>query len=159
MNEWAEQTTKMLTEMAEPIVEKLGAELIDLKFGAIKNTRHIQLIVDAVGGVSISTCAKVSKNLSRVLNEEDFNAGNFKIDVSSPGIARPLVDADDFRRKAGKRVSVMHKDGRYESPINGIIVAMDDGVLSLDIGSDKISIEMTNIDQGKLEVGFGMSKE
>ena len=154
MNIAIEKDIERLTGIAEKISDANEAELLELKIGVTKRGRNINLIIDSVGGVSIQTCAQISRGFKAKLMEEEYAEGNFKIEVSSPGIDRPLTDEGDFRRKTGRMITLWHRDNGIESPIEGKIKLVSNGVLSLGTTDDIVEITMENVDEAKVLVAI-----
>ena len=97
--------------MLEPTLKGLGYELVDLEVS--RNGGLIRVFIDRAGGVNVEDCAAVSNHLTRLFAVEDVDYG--RLEVSSPGLDRPLAPAKDFRRFAGERAQVKMRvpvDGR-----------------------------------------------
>jgi len=107
-----------------------------------------------LGGVSIQTCVRISRGFKAKLLEEEYAGGNFKIEVSSPGIDRPLTDEGDFRRKTGRMITLWHRDNGIESPIEGIIKLVSNGILFLETTEEVIEISIENVDTAKMLVAI-----
>ncbi len=154
MNIAIEKDTERLSELAESITDANDAELLELKIGVTKRGRNINLVIDSVGGVTIQTCAKISRGLEYKLMEEEYADGKFKIEVSSPGVDRPLSEEGDFRRKTGKKITLWHTDGVIDSPLEGVIKLVSNGVLSIETSKETVNINMENVDKAKLLVAI-----
>ncbi len=109
-----------IENIVAPICETHGVELVDLRFMRMPGGGVVRILIDrpaAEGaetqkgsGVSVTDCTNVSRDVSAVLDEkEDLIAGNYHLEVSSPGIERPLVKLQDFVRFAGREVKVTTK--------------------------------------------------
>lgn len=149
-----EKDTERLSELAESITDANDAELLDLKIGVTKRGRNINLVIDSVGGVSIQTCAKISRGLEYKLMEEEYADGKFKIEVSSPGVDRPLSEEGDFRRKTGRMITLWHTDSVIDSPLEGVIKLVSNGVLSIETSKETVNINMKNVDKAKLLIAI-----
>ena len=154
MNIAIEKDIERLTVIAEKISDSNEAELLELKIGVTKRGRNINLIIDSLGGVSIQTCVRISRGFKAKLLEEEYADGNFKIEVSSPGIDRPLTDEGDFRRKTGRMITLWHRDNGIQSPIEGIIKLVSNGVLFLETTEEIIEISIENVDTAKMLVAI-----
>ena len=154
MNIEIEKDIERLSGIAENISDANDAELLELKIGVTKRGRSINLIIDSVGEVNIQTCVKVSKGLKAILIEEEYADGNFKIEVSSPGIDRPLSEEGDFRRKTGRMITLWHTEEDIESPVEGVIKLVSNGVLSIEASEEIINIKMEKVDKAKLLVAI-----
>ena len=89
-----------------PVLEKNNFELIDVEYVKEGGTWYLRSYIDKPGGISIDDCEKVSRRLSDMLDEKDFIADSYIMEVSSPGLGRPLKKEKDFRRSLGREVEV-----------------------------------------------------
>ncbi|MCB1530207.1 MAG: ribosome maturation factor RimP [Rhodospirillales bacterium] len=88
-----------LTPIIAPIVEEMGFRFMTLSFA--KDILQIMAENPETGSLGVEDCAKISRAIAPALDVEDLISGAYRLEVSSPGIDRPLVDAQDFRRYAG----------------------------------------------------------
>ena len=93
-------------EILLPIVEEYGFELVDVEYVKEGGTWYLRSYIDKPGGISIDDCEKVSRRLSDLLDEKDFIVDPYIMEVSSPGLGRPLKKEKDFRRSLGREVEV-----------------------------------------------------
>jgi ribosome maturation factor RimP len=103
-----------LIQLLEPVVEALGYELIDLEARPGGQHGFVRLYIDREAGIGLDDCEQVSRQVSGVLDVEDPIAGNYELEVSSPGFDRKLVKPAHFDRFAGCRVR-----GRLKRPQSG----------------------------------------
>lgn len=89
-----------------PLVEAAGLELVDVALERDANRRVLRVTIDREGGLDLDTIAEMSERISRRLDLEGFSPGPYALEVSSPGIERPLRRPDHFRRAVGRRVRV-----------------------------------------------------
>ena len=94
-----------LRSLLEPVVERLGYELVHVTLGGSK-TRALRMFIDAPGGITVDDCERVSRRVSDVLDVEDMVEGEYTLEVSSPGQDRPLVKQEHFEQAQGKDVSI-----------------------------------------------------
>lgn len=87
-------------------VQALGFELVDAEFMGGRQHQTLRVYIDGPQGVTIDDCAEVSRQLSAILEVEDLFPGSYTLEVSSPGLDRPLVTPADFRRFQGATVKV-----------------------------------------------------
>ena len=90
--------------IAEPIVSSFGFELVDVEYVKEAGTWYLRLYIDKEGGITIDDCEAVSRLFSDKLDEEDFIDDAYVMEVSSPGLGRPLKKEKDFKRSIGKEV-------------------------------------------------------
>ncbi|KPV40385.1 hypothetical protein AN478_06155 [Thiohalorhabdus denitrificans] len=95
-----------LIDMLEPTVHAMGYELVELELVGGGGNRVLRLFIDAPSGVTLDDCAAVSEAVEEVLDAEDPISGEYSLEISSPGVDRPLRKADDYRRFAGEQVKV-----------------------------------------------------
>jgi ribosome maturation factor RimP len=95
-----------LEQMVRPVVEAAGLDLVEVAFGREGGRRVLRVTVDRDGGVDLDSIAEASERISRRLDVEDFDPGPYELQVSSPGVERPLRAASDFARSIGEGVRV-----------------------------------------------------
>lgn len=95
-----------VTELAQPILDSLGLELVDLEFKQAGRRHILCLYIDKPGGVNLDDCAEVSRELSLALDVDDFITERYSLEVSSPGLERPLKKLDDFARYQGRLAQI-----------------------------------------------------
>jgi ribosome maturation factor RimP len=103
--------------LVRPVVEGAGLELVDVTFGRESGRRILRLTVDRDGGVDLDEISRVSEKVSRRLDLEGFQPGPYALEVTTPGIERPLRGPRDFRRAVGERVRVRTADGVLEGEL------------------------------------------
>lgn len=106
--------TEKLKEKLLPLVKEEDLELVDLEFSPGGPRSLLRIYVDKPGGVTIEECANLSRRVSDFLDMEDFISHRYNLEVSSPGLDRPLVKREDFVRKVGEKVKVFLKE-----PVDG----------------------------------------
>ncbi|MFO1430639.1 MAG: ribosome maturation factor RimP [Candidatus Competibacteraceae bacterium] len=108
------QDSHTLREILEPVVSAMGYELIGVEYHPHRGSALLRLYIDKEGGVNVDDCRQVSHQVSGVLDVEDPIPGHYRLEVSSPGLDRPLFAARDFIRFAGHPVRV-----QLTLPLNG----------------------------------------
>lgn len=93
-------------ELLIPILETHGFELVDVEYVKEGSTWYLRAYIDKPGGIAINDCEVVSRSLSDVLDEKDFIEDSYILEVSSPGLGRPLKKERDFERSLGKEVDI-----------------------------------------------------
>ena len=93
-------------EILIPIVEEYGFELVDVEYVKEGGTWYLRAYIDKPGGISIDDCEVVSRRLSDILDEKDYIDDSYIMEVSSPGLGRPLKKEKDFKRSQGKEVEI-----------------------------------------------------
>ncbi len=141
-------------ELAEPVVDELGLELVDVVYATESGRRILRVIIDGPGGVTIDDCTMVSRELGTLLDVEDVVPESYSLEVSSPGLDRPLVREKDFRNAVGKKIRLRTKeplDGRRN--FRAVLVGVGDDSVTLEDSEGRLwKIELSNIDKARLEV-------
>lgn len=97
--------TQRVTELVTPIVESQGLELVDVEYVRERDW-FLRIFIDKAGGIDIDDCTEVSNALAKLLDEEDFIKEKYYLEVSSPGIDRPLKKDKDFTDHYGTKVDL-----------------------------------------------------
>jgi ribosome maturation factor RimP len=93
-------------ELAQPLLAAHGLELVELEFRKEGRDMVLRLFMDREGGVTLDDCAAVSRELSELMDVEDLIPGHYSLEVSSPGLNRPLKKPADYERYKGKLIKV-----------------------------------------------------
>ncbi len=116
-----------LTDMLTPVVASLGCELWGLEYFTQGRHSTLRLYIDKEGGVGLEECEKVSRQVGAVLDVEDPIAGEYTLEVSSPGMDRPLYTLEQFSRYTGEQVNIKLRsafEGRRK--FSGILQGVED---------------------------------
>lgn len=123
MNPYDLQT--QLRELVEPSVERLGYELVAIEWLGGAQGRILRVSIDRAEGIDADDCGRVSEALSPVLDEADPIEGRYVLEVSSPGIERPVQRPGDFARFAGYRVKIRLVEGHPRRRFTGTLGAVE----------------------------------
>ncbi len=127
---------RMTEELLLPIVEQHGFELVDVEYVKEGGNWYLRAYIDKPGGITVDDCETVSRALGDLLDEKDFIEESYILEVSSPGLGRPLRKEKDFARSIGKEIEVKtFKAIHHQKEFTGVLKEYD---------KDKIIIEMEN---------------
>lgn len=150
-----------ITSVAQPLLDSLGLELVELEFRKEGHGMVLRLFIDKPGGILLDDCAEVSRELSELLDVEEVIDCNYNLEVSSPGLNRPLTKPSDYERYAGRLVKVrtfeMVEDnaGNKRKTFLGELLGLKDGVVSLNLKEGQsASIPLEKIARTNLEFEF-----
>ena len=101
-----EEIERRAEKLLLPIVEEAGFELVDVEYVREGSTWYLRGYIDKPGGITVNDCEKVSRVFSDRLDEEDFIEESYVMEISSPGLDRPLKKPGDFSRAMGEAVEV-----------------------------------------------------
>lgn len=139
-----------------PIITKNNYELVDVEFVREGSNWFLRAYVDKEGGFSVNDCEKVSREFSDLLDKEDFIEESYILEISSPGLGRPLKKDKDFERSLGEEVEVkLYKALEGQKEFSGILEAYDTDTVTLGFeGSTKTTFERKNIALIRLAIDF-----
>lgn len=120
-----------ITELIQPSLRQCGVELVDAQWGSAGGDGVLRLMIDTEEGVTLSDCERVSHAVGAVLDAFDPIAGNYRLEVSSPGAERPLREPEEWRKAVGRRVNVRFQSGEAEMVIEGRLLAVGDDAVEL----------------------------
>ena len=126
-------------EILNPIMEELGFELVDVEYVKEGSSWYLRAYIDKPGGIFINDCEVVSRRLSDILDEKDFIEDAYIMEVSSPGLGRPLKKEKDFARSIGEEVDVKlyrMKNGRKD--YTGFLKAYDKETITIEEDDEEI---------------------
>jgi len=139
-----------LVKLVDVTVSGMGYELVDVE----RSGRGlIRVLLDKPEGITVDDCQKASNQLSRLFIVENIDYD--RLEVSSPGLDRPLKKEADFVRYSGQKVQLklrLPMSGRKN--FAGVISAVEDGILKLDVEGSPVSIELSNLDKARLVPTF-----
>jgi len=148
-----------ITEVVTPVVEGQGYELVDVEW---KNEGGwiLRVFIDRAGsgtsGVGLDDCATVSRELSAVLDVEDTIPCAYSLEVSSPGLNRPLRKESDFARFIGKKAKIRtrHPIGESRRNFSGTLVAVAGGKVRIDVGDQVCEVPVDDVEKANLVYEF-----
>jgi ribosome maturation factor RimP len=111
------ETLQKIEHVLEPILREDGLDLVEVEFRPVGKRWLLRVFIDKPGGVTIGDCERVNRELGRVLDVEDYIEHAYTLEVSSPGLTRPVKTIDDFERYKGRLCKVVTREqieGRTE---------------------------------------------
>lgn len=147
-----------LENIVRPVVESFGCALWGIDFRPFSNSALLRVYIDKAEGITLDDCSQISYQLSGIFEVEDPIDVPYTLEVSSPGIDRPLLTLAHFNQYLGQRAKVRLR-WAIEDQRNfvGIIDSVNDSGVILQISENKIVIPIDAISRGKLLVDLGES--
>ncbi|MEU1389077.1 MULTISPECIES: ribosome maturation factor RimP [unclassified Nonomuraea] len=141
-----------LMKLLEPVVGAEGLDLEDITVTQAGKRRLLRVIVDRDGGVSLDDIADVSQAVSTALDEDDvMGQAAYTLEVSSPGVDRPLTEPRHWRRAAKRLVKAEMRDGTV---VEGRVLAADESGVDLDVAGSASRIDYQDLTRGRVQVEF-----
>lgn len=150
-------TEKRIEELIQPTVTEMGYELVDVEFVKEGPNWYLRIFIDKEGGVTIDDCEVVSKTLEKIFDEKDPIEQAYFLEISSPGIDRPLKKKEDFIKYNGEMVDVkLYKPYEGSKEYTGKLVGYDenDGTVTIEVDDKNIAFTKKEIAGIRLAVIF-----
>lgn len=142
--------------LLRPELEAEGLELYDVTRGREGGRKVLRVTVDGPHGVDIDTLSRLSERVSRRLDEAGFETGPYELQVSSPGLERPLRRPEHFRHAVGRQVKVKTTAPMAGSRTHvGTLIDADDEGITLSIGDDELRVRHADVASAHTVVDWG----
>jgi ribosome maturation factor RimP len=149
-----------LWDLLEPVIAGLGYELVEIEYQP--NPKHgvLRVYIDQERGIALEDCKQVSDQVSALLDVEDPVPGHYNLEVSSPGLDRPLRTIEDFERFTGEIARI-----RLGMPISGQrnfkgrLAGVEDDAVRLDCEGGQVTLPLASIDKARLAPDFDIKND
>jgi ribosome maturation factor RimP len=140
-----------LIGLIEPVLGKLGYELVELEYGAGRSRSQLRIFIDAPAGVGVEDCARVSRETSALLEATDPIPAAYTLEVSSPGFDRVLRTPAHFGRFVGSRVYVELKEPRAgRRRYTGMLLGVEEAGVALEVDGERVALRFDEIGKARL---------
>jgi len=146
-----------LRALVESGVNALGFDLVDVELVGGRSHQTLRIYIDSRGGITVDDCADVSRHVSAILDVEDPLPGSYTLEVSSPGLDRPLVTRADFERYRGETIKLrMHEPVAGRRNFTGRLLAVTGDNVTIEVGPlpggamDRVDLAFDAIDRARL---------
>ena len=153
-----------ITELVEPILDEKGFELVLLEYRREERDMVLRLFVDKEGGITLDDCAEISREVSVLLEVEDPISSAYRLEVSSPGIDRPLTRPADYERFRSRLAKIKmarkcdpDQRGQQRKTFVGKLLGLSDGLVLLEQTDKKggiVELPLCDIERANLEIEF-----
>ena len=140
-----------LTNRLQPLVESLGYEFIGLERSSNPSNPVLRIYINREGGIDLNDCSNVSREVAALLDVEDLISGHYNLEISSPGLDRPLFTLAQFGQFAGEEIQLTlftPVDGRRK--FKGRNLGVKAECIQLDLGGAEITLNFNNIAKARL---------
>ena len=148
-----------LTDMLRPAVEEVGKELLGIEYISAGNNSVLRLFIDHENGIDVDDCAEVSRQVGAILDVEDPISSEFNLEVSSPGLDRPLFDKPHYEAVIGETIEVKLSipfNGRRK--FKGILVAIENDTLVVTVDGEDYDLVLGNVVKAHLVFNHNKKK-
>jgi ribosome maturation factor RimP len=146
-----DKTEKAIFGLCEPVAESYGLELVQVQYRREDHGWVVRILVDRDGGVSVDECGALSREVSDLLDVEDLIDTRYNLEVSSPGLDRPLTKPEDFDRFAGREITIKTTrpvEGR--SNFKGTLEGIQNEVVKLQTDGKNYELEWALVKKANL---------
>ena len=138
-----------------PLMEKHGFELVDVEYVKEAGTWYLRAYIDKEGGIAVDDCEVISRILSDWLDQTDFIEDSYILEVSSPGLGRPLKKERDFERSLGEEVEIrLYKALNKQKEFTGILKAYDKETVTIETAEGELVFDRPDIALIRLAFDF-----
>jgi ribosome maturation factor RimP len=149
------KVTDIVEELAAPIVEGEGLELVDVEYKKEGANWFLRIFIDKPEGVDIDDCGRVSEKMSDLLDEVDPIPTSYFLEVSSPGAERPLKKPSDYERSIGKHVYIStYEPVDGQKTFEGVLAAYDGETITIQEAKASKTLSVESITSARLAVVF-----
>lgn len=149
----ADTVAKRVGAVALPVLEEMGLELVEVQYRREQSGWVLRLIIDKQDGISLEDCAAVSREISQLLDIEDFVDQAYNLEVSSPGLNRPLKSMADFERFTGRMAKIKTIEPiAGEHVFIGRIKKTEGETIILEIGRKEVTMPFSQVARARLEI-------
>ncbi len=147
-----QRASTQVVNVIEPVVTGLGYELVGVEFGQAENGTTLRVYIDKPEGIVMEDCATVSRQLNAVLDVEDTIKSAYLLEVSSPGVDRPLFTEAQFAAQIGQDVRVRLTDGvGGRRNFKGPLIAVKDGLATVEVDGIDYDLTIADIEQAHIK--------
>ncbi len=150
------QIIQSVTEYVQPIVSDLGLNLVLVDYRQAEGGWVLRIFVERLQGlVTVDDCTKISRELSDLLDIDDPIETRYRLEVSSPGLDRPLVTKEDYQRFAGREVKLTTRepiDGRRK--FKGVLEGIENDAVRIEVDGSHIEMDWNMIEKANLVPNF-----
>jgi ribosome maturation factor RimP len=142
---------KQVADLIGSTLAGMGYELVGIEYGDHGHGGLLRVYIDRVGGITLDDCAAVSGQVSAILDVEDPIAGHYDLEVSSPGMDRPLFTEAHYARFIGHRIKIvmsLPQDGRRR--FSGVLRTIKDGVIEIDVDNELFYLPFSQVASARL---------
>lgn len=140
-----------LLDLFEPEVAALGYELLGIELGQNGHGSIVRVYIDKDDGIMIDDCVLVSQQLSGLLDVEDPIKGKFDLEVSSPGLDRPLFTIEQFRKFTGETVKLsLYEKLNGRKRFTGVLISVDDEKILINCDNEELEVPFKTIEKARL---------
>ena len=151
----ANEIIDRIRTLAEPILRDVGIELVEIQYRREGSGWVLRLYIDKEGGITLEDCTQVSHEVSRHLDVEDFIYAPYTLEISSPGLNRPLKTEKDFLKYRNHRIKVVTCDlTERRRQFKGKLLGFFENQIEMEVEEGIVTIPLSNVVKAHVEIEF-----
>ncbi|MFZ5758670.1 MAG: ribosome maturation factor RimP [Thermodesulfobacteriota bacterium] len=154
MESYRQRIADEVAQIVDPVLMESGLELVDVQFRQEQVGMVLRIVIYRKDGVGIDDCARVSREVGHLLDVEDLIAEKYHLEVSSPGLDRPLKTEKDFIRALGEKITLKVDAAGQGVTHSGVVADVRDGVVRLQTPAGYLSFALADIKKARREIEF-----
>jgi len=141
--------------IADPILLSEGMELVEIEYRREATGWVLRLLIDKEGGITLDDCAGISREVGRTLDVEDFISAPYSLEISSPGLTRPLKNEKDFVKYQDHLIRVRTTDPiGNRRQFKGKLLGISENRIEIEVDGEIFKIPLSNLAKANLEIEF-----
>jgi len=144
-----------VSQLVEPLLEEMGFELVDTEYRSERGRWVLRIYADKPGGITLGDCAVLSRQIGDLLDAKDLIEREYVLEVSSPGLDRPLIKEKDYIRALGRKIKVKMSapvEGRRN--FTGQLESLEEGILYLRVSDKVVGLSRLAVEKANLVYEF-----
>lgn len=167
----SETALQKIETFANEVAAREGVKIYDIEFSGGGDGRNLRIYIEKEGGVGIEDCAKVSRGLNLLLDEDDpIPGGKYNLEVSSPGLDRPLNKRWHFEQAVGKKIwirlerslealGVVHSRIKTAKQLSEVLIAVENDSLKFHVEEEDIHVPLSSVEKAKVVFDMNEGKQ
>ncbi len=147
---------KNIEEISKKIIEENGFFLIDFVVRGNTNNRVFEIFIDGEKNISADDCAKVSREVNKAIEDNQLISSSYRLDVSSPGVDRPLIYLKQYPKHIGRKLEVSYIQNDSAKKNIGILKNIEADNLFFEVNKHDLIINFNNIKKAKVILSFSL---
>ncbi len=149
-----ESQEKKLRDLIEPVCERLQVRLVDIELRGHRNNKVLSVFADTELGITMQEITDLTREIEDALDMYDPIEGKYRLEISSPGIKRPLKELWQFRKNINRQLQVRYKTEQGKQNTTAILTEADDDKIVLSKNDQKITIPMDSIEKAMVKTNW-----
>ena len=154
-----QRASEKVTGLLEPTVSALGYQFIGAEFGQAENGQTLRVYIDHSDGITVDDCGLVSRQVSSLLDVEDVIPGAYLLEVSSPGVDRPLFTASQFAEQTGAMIKIrLSRMVAGQRRFTGLLAQATDDKITLEFDGQETTLFINDVESAHVVPNFRIRK-